>query len=199
MKAMYGEGSDSPVDPASTQLGERDAITIDISSLLRSEVAEHAKLDTASLERVDELARNANIAPLIGLLSRSVDFALGFLDLPHFRILIILSQRSSITAAELVELMKFAPRKLLALLDSMENAGWIFTAVAGRGVAEAVSISEQGRELVNAVTTKRQRDIDEILARLSEDDRSTIAKAFRSFAEAAREPALRGPRTGVAL
>jgi DNA-binding MarR family transcriptional regulator len=193
-----GNRSVAPVDPAAIDLDKNSSITIDISGLLHSQAVDAVPLGTVGLKSVQELAGKANIAPLIGLLSRSVDFALGFVELPHFRVLIILSERDSISAAEIVQATKATSRKTLALLDSMENAGWIHALVPGRGVTETVAITEKGRALVEEVTTKRQQEIDEILQRLSEADRALIAKAFSSFATAANEPQIRRRKNGIA-
>ncbi|HEY1530199.1 MAG TPA: MarR family transcriptional regulator [Galbitalea sp.] len=195
---MNNEERKSPVDPATVQHDGIVSITIDISGLLYSQAVGPVRLEARSLESVRELAGEADVAPLIGLVSRSVDFALGFLELPHFRVLILLSERDSMSVAEIVDAMKMPPRKTSTLLDSMENANWIYTAVSRRGVLESVAISTQGRILVDEVTMKRQQEIDEILQRMSEANRTIMAKAFSSFAAAANEPTLRQPKNGIA-
>jgi len=195
---VNGGQPEPPIDPAAIELGQTVSVTIDIPALLRSGAIDPATSRRTRLDQVQGLTSDANIAPLIGVISRSVDFALGFLDLPHFRVLILLSGADSISVAELVVALSLNAKSTLALLDRMEDCGWIYTATPGRGVTETVAITEQGRSLVEDVTRKRQREIDEILDRLSEADRSTIATAFSSFATAAHEPAIRRPKKGIA-
>jgi DNA-binding MarR family transcriptional regulator len=125
------------------------------------------------------------------MVSRSVDFALGFLELPHFRILILLSERDSMPMSEIAAAMAMRSRTLSTLLHSMEATGWLTISGPDRGISDSATITEQGRAVVDDVTSKRQREIDEILQRLSDTDRAMIDTAFSSFAVAANEPAIR--------
>ncbi|HEY4268262.1 MAG TPA: MarR family transcriptional regulator [Galbitalea sp.] len=174
------------VDPAAIDLGETLSISIDIGALLRAHAAVPAKRGNGSPATAD-----ANIAPLIGMVSRSVDFALGFLELPHFRILILLSERDSMPMSEIAAAMAMRSRTLSTLLHSMEATGWLTISGPDRGISDSATITEQGRAVVDDVTSKRQREIDEILQRLSDTDRAMIDTAFSSFAVAANEPAIR--------
>jgi DNA-binding MarR family transcriptional regulator len=195
---MTDESSNSPVDPAAIESGQIVSITIDISGLLHSQAIQRTKRDAGSLDSVPELAAMTGIAPLIGLVSRSVDFALGFLELPHFRVLVLLTERDSMSVVEIVDAMKMPARRILKLLDSMEDAGWVSRSGPGRGVSESIAISPTGRDLVSEVTAKRQQEIDEILERMPESDRIAMAKAFSSFATAADEPPMRPRNNGSA-
>jgi DNA-binding MarR family transcriptional regulator len=168
-----------------------------MSALLREQAAADTRLEVDGLESLDELADGSTIAPLLGLIARSVKSALDILELDHLRILILLSQRDAISVTELSRLTTLQPRKLAKVLDAMEAADWISTSRPARGIGETVAVSPSGNALVQQVTQKRQSEIDEILARMSEEDRATVTRAFSSFASAAAEPALLRPKLGL--
>jgi DNA-binding MarR family transcriptional regulator len=188
----------SPVDPAAIELDRETAITIDVGQWLRHEATQPTAVDVNAFDASDQLSRSPDLAPLFGLVARSLSSAIGVLDLMHFRVLILLSGRDSMSARELVGLTAMKPRNLLHLLDAMEAVEWIIVATPGRGVAEKVAITEKGSEMVEQVTSRRQQQIDGVLNRVSSDERSTIADAFNAFAAAAREPTMRKPRQGIA-
>jgi DNA-binding MarR family transcriptional regulator len=194
-------GSERPrarVDPAAIQINNTVSVTIDITQLLQNQAGHHTALDLRRLDSLGGLAGSPGIAPLLGVISRSLDSALGILELTHFRVLVLLSDKDSLIVAELMGLMKMRSRPLLNLLDAMAATGWIFTKTPGRGVTESIAITEQGRALVDRVTQQRQHEIDNILERMSEQDRAVLANAFNSFVEAAGEPTVRNPNKGLA-
>jgi DNA-binding MarR family transcriptional regulator len=84
------------------------------------------------------------------------------------------------------------------MLDSLESDGWIYTAVHARGVAERVSITPKGRELVERMTARREREIDAILRRMTDTSRDQLTRAFTTFAAAAGEQTVDRPRKGIA-
>lgn len=192
------DGRETSIDPAALELPSTVAVTIDISQLLRDQAGRQVALDVGKFESADAVTENPGIAPMLGLVSRSVESALGYLELTHIRVLVVLSQKRAMTVAELAALMKMRSRGVARILDSMHDAGWILTASPGRGTSESVTISAQGLELVNTITAQRQREIDSILSRMQDTDRETLARAFNAFAAAAGEPPYTGPRGGFA-
>jgi DNA-binding MarR family transcriptional regulator len=192
------ERAPNPVDPAAIDSSDIVSVTIDISRLLRDQAGEGGTLDPEKLQSLGELAESPSLTPMLGLISRSVASALGSLEVTHFRALVLLSDRDSLIAAELMGMMNMPPGQLLALLDAMDDAGWIYTKMRGRGVNETVAITEKGRAVVDEVTAQRQNEIDEILARMTEQDSNTVSAAFAAFADAARESPVRKPKNGIA-
>ncbi len=103
-----------------------------------------------------------------------------------------------VIVAELATLLNMRSRKAFELLDAMENSGWIGADSHARGLGERITITQQGRNAVESITVRRQREIDEILERLSESDRTRLADAFNAFAAAARERPVTEPKPGIA-
>jgi DNA-binding MarR family transcriptional regulator len=192
------ERAPNPVDPAGIELSDVLSVTIDITRFLRDQAGQPETLDPEKLASLVELAESASLTPILGLISRSVTSALGSLEITHFRVLVLLSDRDSLIAADLMRMMGMTPGPLLGLLDAMDDAGWIDTRMRGRGVNETVAITEKGRAVVDEVTAQRQNEIDEILARMTEPDRDTVSAAFAAFAAAARESPVRKPNRGPA-
>jgi hypothetical protein len=134
---------DTPIDPAAIELPVTVAVTIDISQLLRAQASSHVVLDLGTFESARVLTENPNIEPMLGLVSRSIEAALGFLELTHIRVLVVLSQKDAMSVAELAALMKARSRSMAKILDAMEDAGWIVTASP---VAERQNRSRSARE-----------------------------------------------------
>jgi DNA-binding MarR family transcriptional regulator len=187
----------SRLDPADIELPSTTAITIDIAQLLAARARTRLTLNLSDFERSAPLRDDPRIEPVLGLISRSVASAVRFIEPPHLRVLVLLSQRESMSVAEVATLMKIRPHGTFALLDSMESAGWIAGDSQGRGIGETLKISPQGRNVVESMTDRRQRDIDEILGRISEADRLELTRAFNLFAAAAGEAPVQKPKRGI--
>jgi DNA-binding MarR family transcriptional regulator len=185
-------------DPGAVDLPSTVPVTIDIGKVLGERALRSAKVSPEEFDDESLAAGNPRIEPMLGIISRSVQNAMEFLDLPHLRVLILLSHKDATSVAELASLMKLSSRRMMALLDSMEASGWVTSESDARGVGELVAISHRGRDLVETMTTQRQHEIDDILGRMSEADRTDVARAFNSLAAAAGEPLVRRAKKGLA-
>jgi DNA-binding MarR family transcriptional regulator len=185
-------------DPAAIDLPPTTSVTIDVALLLQ---AHAAAISGSAASRVPSprLAHDdPGIEPVLALISRSVAGAIGVLELPHLRVLVLLSQNDSMLVSELATLMKLPYRRAFELLDVMESSDWIATDSSARGLGERIRITPQGRQVVESITAGRQREIDEILDRLSAVDRARLAHAFNAFAAAAGEDPVIAPRPEIA-
>jgi DNA-binding MarR family transcriptional regulator len=187
----------TPVDPSAIELIHTVEVVLDVTQLSQSHAGQQAKETARSLNSISELPVDPDLAPLLGVISRSMASALDTLNLTHFRVLVLLSSRDSTSPAALASFMDMNLGTLLQVLLSLERLGWVCVEELGRGVIEKVLITDQGRALVDRVTAQRQREIDAILDRMSDQDRLTVAGAFNSFADAAREPSLTNSTTSI--
>jgi DNA-binding MarR family transcriptional regulator len=185
-------------DPAAVDLSAPSAVSIDIGRLLGARAGIGRALDLDEFELSADLRAEPRIEPLLGLISRTIDSTIGILELAHLRVLILLSQKDVMSVAELASLMKLNTHRLSTLLDSMEASGWIDSGSRARGIGETIAIRQQGRDLVESLTERRQLEIDEILRRIPEEPRAELARAFNSFAAAAGEQPTGKPRRGIA-
>lgn len=190
--------SSARVDPADIELPSTTAVTINIGELLGFRAGTRDKLDLNEFERSAPLGNDPRFESILGLISRSVQGAVDFIELPHLRVLVLLSQRDTMSAGEIVTLTGARPHAVFALLDSMEDSEWIASHSPARGVSERVVITHKGRDLIDTMTERRQREIDEILGRMSAAERSGVARAFNSFAAAAGEAQVGKPKRGIA-
>ena len=186
------------IDPADIESHSSSAITIDIAQLLGKSAETRAKLDLHEFEQSAVVADQPHFEPMLGLISRSVQSAIDVIELPHLRVLVLLSQRDTMSVGEVATLTAARPRAVFSLLDSMEASGWIASYSAKRGMGEKIVLTQQGRDVIDTMTQRRQQEIDEILARMSEEDRLGIARAFNSFAAAAGESPPSKPKRGIA-
>jgi DNA-binding MarR family transcriptional regulator len=189
-----GRGDAHP-DPAAVTPPPTFSITIDIAGLLQAQARTLEALGLGDFEGSVALRENPRVEPMFGLIARSIQGSVEFLELPHLRILVLLSQENAMTVAELSSLVKVEGRPLAALLDMMEASGWIVGGSPVRALDDTIVISPQGKNVIQSMTERRQRDIDKIMARMSEADRAAVATAFSSFAAAAGEPPVKKPQT----
>jgi DNA-binding MarR family transcriptional regulator len=175
-----------------------NAVSIDIGELLGVRAGLEHGLGLDGFELSANLGVEQRIEPLLGVISRTIEDTIGILELPHLRILVLLSRKDVMSVAELATLMRLNAHRMSALLDSMEASGWIDSGSRARGIGETIAIRQQGRDLVESLTIRRQSEIDEILNRMPEDARAELARAFNSFAAAAGEQPIRKPRKGIA-
>jgi DNA-binding MarR family transcriptional regulator len=136
-----------------------------------------------SPERGDE----ARVEPILALIARSIAGTVGLLELPQLRVLVLLARDGAKSVSELSVHMKMPTRRMFGLLDAMEASGWVTSGSRARGVDEKIAISQQGQNVVAAITARRQDEIDETLERMSDEDRDGLARAFKSFVTAAGE------------
>lgn len=146
----------------------------------------------------NEPITGSGIAPMLGLVARSLGTELDLLPLPSIRVLVVLSHGHAMTVRQLADVLSVRTRAMLAMIDSLESGGWIFTAVRARGVTERVGITASGRELVERMTARREHEIASILRRVPDGNRAQLAEAFTSFAVAAGEQPVSRPRKGIA-
>ncbi|MEA9983835.1 MULTISPECIES: MarR family transcriptional regulator [Subtercola] len=128
---------------------------------------------------------------LLGVVARSVASALEVVTLPQFRVLVLLSASGPTRVGTLADQMTTLASTFTRSLDRMEVAGWI-TRIPGPGDRRAVlvELTDKGSQLVSDVTTRREQEIQKILAALSDEDRVALVRAFTLFATAAAEPSV---------
>ena len=126
---------------------------------------------------------------LLGVVARSVASALEVVTLPQFRILVLLSSGGPTRVGVLAEQMTIVASTFTRSLDRMVVAGWITRVANPEDRREVlVQLTDAGRQLVDEVTQRREREIQSILAVLTDHDRAELIRAFALFASAAAEP-----------
>ncbi|MEP7202825.1 MAG: MarR family transcriptional regulator [Ilumatobacteraceae bacterium] len=109
--------------------------------------------------------------------------------LPQFRALVVLSRPAAVTIGDLAEALELQPSTATRLCDRLERKRLArrHPGASADRRETTVSLTAQGRRLVERVTLHRRRDIQTIVAVMSSVDRGHAINGLASFARAAGE------------
>lgn len=129
---------------------------------------------------------------LLGIVARSVAPALEAVSLSQFRVLVLLSSQGPTRVGQLAEQVGANTSTFSRSIDRMVAGGWVARAENPESRREVLlELTEDGARLVQSVTARRRRAIEDVLARMNDEDRQALEAALASFAAAAGEPSTR--------
>ena len=124
---------------------------------------------------------------LVGVAARSLAEVEDEVTLPQFRALVVLAG-SDRNLGDLAEALDVHPSSATRLCTRLEAKGLLTRRPSAQSRRElVVSLTSDGRSLVDAVTRRRRREIARIVARIPEREQSVLVHALGIFAEAAGE------------
>lgn len=127
---------------------------------------------------------------MLAIVARSLAPVLEELSLPQFRVLVLLETRGPTRVGSLAAQLDVHPSTFSRALDRLEAAGWVSRSASADSRREVlVTITPAGTRLVNAVSAKRQTELDRVVAALPHRERDEVLRALALFADAAGEPA----------
>ena len=131
---------------------------------------------------------------LVAVAARSLADAGEDVTLTQYRSLVVLASRGPKTVAELADLVAVTPPTASRLCDRLVKKGLIRRR-AGRHDRRQVHIAltETGRELIDAVTVRRRREIADLLAAIPLETQRSVVTALAQVGRGRR----RGARTGL--
>lgn len=125
---------------------------------------------------------------LLGIVARSVAPALEAVSLPQFRVLVLLAAAGPTRVGHLAEQVGANPSTFSRSVDRMVAGGWVIRAENPDSRREVLlELTDDGRWLVESVTIRRRREIDNVLERMPESDRAALFAALGAFNAAAGE------------
>jgi DNA-binding MarR family transcriptional regulator len=128
---------------------------------------------------------------LVGVIARSLAPVLDQISLAQFRVLVILAERGPTRSGLIAEHLGVHPSTFTRMADRLVAAGWVERQEAAGNRREVhIALAAPGRELVEDVTLRRLKAIEEILDPLTPAKRRAIEDGLQTFAEAAGEPGL---------
>jgi DNA-binding MarR family transcriptional regulator len=109
--------------------------------------------------------------------------------LPQYRALVILSAPSPTTVGSLADALDVHPSTATRLCDRLVGKRLIrrLPGRSGDRREVALTLTAQGRRLVEQVMTRRRRELAEIAGRMSASDQEQAVQGLWAFAEAAGE------------
>jgi DNA-binding MarR family transcriptional regulator len=124
---------------------------------------------------------------LVGVAARSLAEVEDEVTLPQFRALVVLASADR-NLGELAESLDVHPSSATRLCTRLEAKGLITRRPATESRRELlVSLTPDGRTLVDTVTKRRRREIARIISRIPERDQRVLVHALGVFAQAAGE------------
>lgn len=125
---------------------------------------------------------------LVAIAARSLGAAGEEVTLPQYRALVVLASRGPQRVVDLAGFLDVTASTATRMCDRLIRKELIRRQrVATDRRSVRVSISAAGRDLVAAVTRRRRREIEAIVARMSTTDREQLVATLRMFADAAGE------------
>jgi DNA-binding MarR family transcriptional regulator len=126
---------------------------------------------------------------MLGVVARSLAGTLETITLPQFRVLVLLSSQGAQRTSTLAERLAINLSTFSRSLDKMVTSGWVRREQNPDSRREVIiSLTPEGRGVVDAVTEQRRTELSEILGRLSPSAREQVLNALELFNAAAGEP-----------
>lgn len=121
---------------------------------------------------------------LVAVSARSIAGA-PEVTLPQFRMLVVLSHRSS-NLSGLARSLDVAPSTALRMVDRLVDAGLAQRVVPPENRRETrLSLTAAGETVVDTVTARRRRDLQAVVSELPPDELHNLERAMAVFASAA--------------
>ncbi|MGH3491678.1 MAG: MarR family winged helix-turn-helix transcriptional regulator [Sciscionella sp.] len=145
--------------------------------------AEDVDAMTDALLRASRLLVAVSAASIV-----AVDEVITF---PQFRLLVVLQNLGEAKMATLAGSLGVNPSTATRTVDRLLHAGFVSREANPSSRREVVlALTEQGRAVVDKVTSTRRKEIAEIVEAMSPRNRRGLVEALASFAAAGGEPAI---------
>jgi DNA-binding MarR family transcriptional regulator len=125
---------------------------------------------------------------LVAIAARSLGAAGDEVTLAQYRALVVLASRGPQRVVDLAGFLDVTASTATRMCDRLVRKGLVHRQrLSSDRRTVRVSISAAGRDLVAAVTQRRRRDVQAIVARMSAREREQLVATLRMFADAAGE------------
>lgn len=102
----------------------------------------------------------------------------------HARALKVVCERDGVRLTDLAEALRIAPRSATEVADGLQERGLVErTPDPGDRRAVILRPTDEGRRTRGEIDAARAADSTELFARLSPDDRATLARILRTLAD----------------
>jgi DNA-binding MarR family transcriptional regulator len=133
---------------------------------------------------VDALLR-ANRA-LVAITARSLSAVNADVTLAQFRSLVVLATAGPQTVSALADRLAVHASTMTRMCNRLVARGLVVRAPSAVDRREVViALTSMGTSVVEKVMTARRKELDEVMRRMGEDDRSAVVVALDKFAQAA--------------
>ncbi|MGI5447650.1 MarR family winged helix-turn-helix transcriptional regulator [Streptomyces sp. CA-243310] len=147
--------------------------------------------DPVSGTDVDDVTRAVLTASrlLVAVSARSLSSVEDRVTLPQFRMLVVLTTRGATKLVGLAELLRVNPSTAMRMVDRLIAAGLADRQTNPTNRREtALTVTDNGRRLVEQVTARRRAEITSIVERMDPMQRTALVDALTAFSDAGGEP-----------
>ncbi|OKK04470.1 hypothetical protein AMK26_14055 [Streptomyces sp. CB03234] len=151
------------------------------------------------IDDVDAVTRAVLTASrlLVAVSARSLAAVEDRVTLAQFRLLVVLSTHGSAKLVVLADRLGVNPSTAMRMIDRLIAAGLADRQINPANRRETVlQLTDEGRRLVEHVTSKRRQEIATIVERLAPEQRSALIDALTAFTEAGGEPPVEAGERG---
>lgn len=135
---------------------------------------------------VDAVLRASRV--LVAIAARSLADAGEDVTLTQYRSLVVLASRGPQTVAELADLLAVTPPTASRLCERLVRKGLIRRRAGHHDRRQVrIALSAAGRELIDAVTVRRRREIAALMASIPPETQRSVVEALAHLAEVAGE------------
>jgi DNA-binding MarR family transcriptional regulator len=143
--------------------------------------------EDSDLDALTEAVLYASRA-LVAIAARSLSAAPSDVTLPQYRALVVLASRGPQRAADLAAELDVAPSSISRLCDRLVRKRLVSREASPEDRREVtIKITPRGRELVDAVTKVRRREINRVVKGIPIRRRAALVSSLNDLAEAAGE------------
>jgi DNA-binding MarR family transcriptional regulator len=144
--------------------------------------------DTLTRDQVDAVMRTARV--LVGLTARSFAAIEDRVTLPQLRIMVMIASRGPLNLGAIAAGLDVHPSNASRACDRLVAAGLLDRRDDPADRRNLLlQLTEAGAQLVDEVTARRRRTIQDTLERMPARQRRSLVSALTAFADAAGEPA----------
>jgi DNA-binding MarR family transcriptional regulator len=143
-------------------------------------------MDDAADPVVDAILRASRA--LVAITARSLSGVNGDVTLPQFRSLVVLATAGPQTVSALADRLAVHASTMTRMCNRLVSRGLVVRAPSAVDRREVgIALTAMGTSVVENVMAARRRQLDEIVRRISDDDRHAAVVALNKFSHAAGE------------
>ncbi|MQA12802.1 MAG: MarR family transcriptional regulator [Pseudonocardiaceae bacterium] len=125
---------------------------------------------------------------LVAVAARSLSDIGEQVTLAQYRTLIVLASRGPQRPAHLAEALAVAPSTATRMCDRLVRRRWVRRQRSPRDRRTVrITLTPEGRDLVDVVSRRRRQELHGLLARMSADQRAQLLTALQALSEVAGE------------
>lgn len=125
---------------------------------------------------------------LVAVAARSLAACQTEITLPQYRVLVVLSARGPQRVADLADALDVQPSTATRMCDRLVAKRLLRRSRSAHDRRSVrVTVTEEGRRLVDRVSRARRAELQSVLAQLPPSGRSALVEALRAFTSAAGE------------